>query len=72
MIKLDLTPELYGNLRILVVAGAKSPQTDEMAIMAAAELLVKMAEAFNAAQQAQAKTNGHDAEPVQISQASPA
>ena len=71
MIKLELTPELYGNLRVLVVAGAKSPQTDEMAIMAAAELLVKMAEAFKAAQQA--KTNGHDAaEPALISQASPA
>lgn len=39
MIRIELTPELLGNLRVLIVAGAKSPNTGEDAIMAAAQLL---------------------------------
>ena len=57
-IKLELTEALYANLRVLVTAGAKSPQTGEDAIMAAAQLLQLMAQAAQAANQP--KTNGHD------------
>ena len=48
MIKLELTPELYGNLRILVLAGSKSPQTGEDAVIAGAHLLQVMAQALEA------------------------
>lgn len=62
-IELELTPELLGNLRVLVVAGAKSPQTGEDAIMAAAQLLQIMHKAANAAAAQQpAKPNGPGAE----------
>ena len=60
MINLKLTPELYGNLRVLVMAGAKSPQTGEDAIMAAAQLLQLMHTALMASNAV--KPNGHAAE----------
>ena len=63
MINLKLTPELYGNLRILVTAGAKSPQTGEEAIMAAAQLLQLMHAAYQEASHEASgpkKANGHD------------
>lgn len=50
-IALDLSPDLFRNLRILVVAGGKSSQTDEAAMMAAAHLLQIMNEAAIAASQ---------------------
>lgn len=57
MITLELSPELYNNLRLLVVAGAKSPATDENAIFAAAQLLQIMGQAAEVARAAP-KTNG--------------
>ncbi len=63
-VKLELEPSVFANLRILVVAGAKSPATDENAILAAAQLLQILAQAAQAANeeaQAQAaapKSNG--------------
>ena len=59
MINLKLTPELYGNLRVLVMAGAKSPQTGEDAIMAAAQLLQLMHAAYQEVSSPK-KSNGHD------------
>jgi hypothetical protein len=56
MIKLELSPELFGNLRTLLVAGAKSPNTGDMAIMACAQLLQIMDKAAQEA--SQPKTNG--------------
>ena len=44
-IRFELTAAQYANLRTLVVAGAKSPQTGEDAIMAAAQLLHMMGQA---------------------------
>ncbi len=57
MIKLELSQAMLGNLRALVVAGAKSPQTGDDAIMAAAQLLQIMAKAQEAANPP--KANGH-------------
>ncbi len=56
-IKLELTQSLLGNLRALVIAGAKSPQTGEDAIMAASQLLQIMTHA--ALEANQPKANGH-------------
>lgn len=69
MITIELSKELYFNLRVLVVAGAKSPHTDENAIMAAAQLLGVMHQAEQAAARAAAKgeveqSNGRAAHPV--------
>ena len=60
-ITLELTEAMLNNNRLLVVAGAKSPHTDENAIHAAAELLVRFNQAqAQAAQEAnQPKANGH-------------
>lgn len=58
-IELKLTPDLYNNLRVLVIAGAKSPQTDETAIFAAAQLLQMMMQAAEAAKAP--KANGQQA-----------
>lgn len=55
---LELTPELFSNLRLLVVAGAKSPQTGEDAIMGGAQLLQLMGLAYQEANKP--KANGHD------------
>lgn len=52
-ITLKLTPALYANLRVLVTAGAKSPQSGEDGIMAAAQLLGLMTQAASQAQQEQ-------------------
>ena len=57
-ITLNLSPELMGNLRLLLTAGAKSPHTGEEAIMAAAQLLMMIQEATAEAQKP--KSNGAD------------
>ncbi len=41
-ITLKLPENVYRNLRTLVLAGAKSPHTDEAAVMAAAQILMMM------------------------------
>ena len=51
-IKLELDPAIFCNLRVLVVAGAKSSRTDENAIMAAAQVLQIMAQAAKASETA--------------------
>ena len=56
-ITLELTPELFQNLRVMVTAGGKNAETGENGIMAAAQLLQLLAQA---AEKAQApKANGH-------------
>ena len=68
MIRLELTETLYGNLRALVTAGAKNPQTGEDAIMAAAQLLQIMTQAH--ADAGPPKPNGHDKAAPEIQQQS--
>ncbi len=51
-VKLELSPTAYANLRVLVLAGAKSGQTDERAIHVGSQLLLLMDQQV-AAQEAQ-------------------
>lgn len=69
-IKLELTAALFGNLRALVVAGAKSPTTGEDAVMAGAQLLAIMAQA--AADANAPKSNGHAQVALPLEQPAPA
>ncbi len=54
VIKLELSPALYNNLRVLVIAGVKAPASDDVTIMAAAQLLQIMASAAQDASQIKA------------------
>lgn len=60
LIKLELQSNIFGNLRALVVAGAKAADTGENGIMAAAQLLQIMAQAQQEAQAS--KVNGKAAD----------
>jgi len=59
-ISLTFPKAVYGNLRTLIVAGAKSPHTDETAIMAAAQILQMMAAQIKEAAQPKSAANGQD------------
>jgi hypothetical protein len=49
-VKLELDPQIFGNLRVLLVAGVKSDRTPESAILAGAQLLQLLDQAAEAAQ----------------------
>jgi uncharacterized protein YciI len=61
IVTIELANDVCNNLRVLVLAGAKSPHTGEDAIMAGAQILQIIAKAqADAAAQPAVVQNGHD------------
>lgn len=50
MVSLELTPDLFNSLRVLVIAGGKSADTGDNGIIAAAMVLQMMAQAAQSQQ----------------------